>query len=185
MTIPTTIIFPLKTDITEVGDFNVYLNDLTFRLQRMYEDLANVVNGSFSASVLTDNQLWTPFLRGTTVPGNFTYTHQVGWALRQGLITDIWFDIAWTSAGGATGNLFLELPYQVFNADEKPFSSALQTSTIAYGAGKTVLSINAIPETIRGEIWSSGSGVTTTNVAVVAAGQLIGHIRYIGDDSEA
>ena len=170
--------------MTEVGHVNVYLRDLTFRLQRMYEDLANVANGSFTASSLKSDQLWTPFLRGTTTPGTFTYTHQVGWALRQGLMTDAWFDIAWTASGGAVGNLFIELPYKVFNASEKPFSSALQTSTIAYGAGKTVLSINAIPKTFRGEIWSSGSGVTTTNVPVAAAGQLIGHIRYIGSDTE-
>ncbi len=88
------------------------------------------------------------------------------------------------ASGAAAGNLFLELPYEVANSEEKPFSSALQTSTIAYGAGNTVLSINAIPTTFRGEIWSSGSGVVTANVAVAPAGQLIGHVRYIGVANE-
>lgn len=180
MTIPSNIIFPLRGDFSDLNDIDRYLRDLTFELQRMYENLAQGVNGDIRASAFTQRSEWTPILRGTTIEGTFTYTHQIGWVLRQGLITDVWFDVEWSGSGIAAGNLYLELPYLVANSDEKPFSSALQTSTIAYGAGNTLLSINAIPNTFRGEIWSSGSGVATANVAVAAAGQLIGHIRYIG-----
>lgn len=184
MTLPSNIIFPLRGDFTDLTDIDRYLRDLTFELQRMYENLAQGINGDIRGSVLTDQQKWTPTLNGTSASGTFTYDHQVGWLLRQGLITELWFDVQWTASGTATGNLYLELPYEVANSDEKPFVGFLQTSTIAYGAGNTILSINAIPNTYRGEIWSSGSGVATANVAVATAGQLIGHIRYIGVENE-
>lgn len=184
MTLPSNIIFPLRADFTDFNDIDRYLRDLVFELQRMYENVAQGVNGDIRASAYTQRNKWTPVLKGTTVEGTFTYTHQIGWVLRQGLITDVWFDVEWTGSGTAAGNLYLELPYRVARTDEKPFSGALQSSTIAYGAGKTVLSINAISNTFRGEIWSSGSGVATANVAVAPAGQLIGHVRYIGVQDE-
>lgn len=185
MTLPSNIIFPLRVDFNDLADVDRYLGDLTFELQRMYENLAQGINGDIRGSAFTQRNRWTPVLKGTTVEGTFTYTHQIGWTLRQGIIVDSWFDIEWTDSGAATGNLFIELPYEVANSEEKPFSSALQTSTIDYGAGRTILSINAIPNTFRGEIWSSGSTVATANVVVAAVGQLIGYVRYIGKANEA
>ena len=185
MTLPSTIIFPLRSNFTQLPDVNRYLVDLTYIMQRMYEDLAQGINGDIRASAYTQRNEWTPTMVGTTTPGTFTYAHQIGWVLRQGIIVDVWFDIQWSASGGAVGNLFLQLPYQVAITEQKPFTSTLQTSTIAYGAGRTLLSINAISDTFRGEIWSSGSAVATANVAVAAAGQLIGHIRYIGKGDEA
>ncbi len=184
MTLPTTIIFPTKVNFRDLKDISRYSQDMTFQLQRSYEDIAQAVNGDFRSSFFEPDFNWTPLLVGTTTPGTFTYTRQVGWTLRQGIMVDAWFDMIWTASGGTTGNLFIMLPYQVAMTDGIPFSSSLQTSTIAYGAGKTLLSINAISETFRGEIWSSGSGVATNNVAVAASGQLIGHIRYIGNENE-
>jgi len=184
MTLPITVIFPTRVNFRDIQDVNRYLLDLTFQLQRSYEDIAQAVNGDFRANTFEPDFQWMPILEGTTNPGNFTYTSQVGWALRKGIMVDSWFDIEWTASGGATGDLFIILPYEVAMTDGIPFSEALQTSTISYGAGKTILSINAISETFRGEIWSSGSGVATNNVGVVASGRLIGHIRYIGNENE-
>ncbi len=184
MTLPTNIIFPLRGDFSDLNDIDRYLGDLVFELQRMYEQIAQGVNGDIRGSAFTQRSEWTPLLKGTTVAGTFTYTHQIGWVLRQGLMTDIWFDVSWSASGTAAGNLFIELPYLVARSDEKPFSEVIQTSTIAYGGGNTLLSINATPNTFRGEIWSSGSGAVTANVAVAAAGQLIGHVRYIGRQNE-
>ena len=184
MTIPTNIIFPLRGDFSNFEDIDRYLSDVVFELQRMYENLAQGINGDIRASAYTQRNQWTPILKGTGVAGTFTYNHQIGWVLRQGLLIDVWFDVSWSASGAAAGNLFIELPYEVANSDQKPFSEVLQTSTIGYGGGNTLLSINAIPNTFRGEIWSSGSGAVTANVAVAAAGQLIGHIRYIGVQDE-
>lgn len=184
MTLPSNIIFPLRGDFSDLNDINRYLRDLTFQLQRMYEDIASEVNGDIKASVYTQREKWTPVLDGATTSGTFTYANQIGWVYRQGLLTDIWFDIEWTAAGTAAGNLTLALPYKVAKSNGMPFSSALQTSTIAYGAGKTVLSINAIPDSYVAEIWGSGSGVATANISVAASGRLIGHLRYLGVQDE-
>lgn len=185
MTLPSTITFPLRADFEEFEDVDRYMRDFTFEIQRMYEQLAQGINGTVRSDTALQRSNWTPTMDGTGVTGTFTYTNQIGWVLRQGNMTDLWFDVTWTNAGTATGNLFLTLPYKVANSSQKPYSAALQTATIAYGAGQSVLHVNAIPTTYRGEIWSSGSGTATANIAVSAAGQLIGHLRYLGEANEA
>lgn len=185
MTLPTTIILPLRpeTILHDFDDVNNYLRELTVALQDMYEELANNVNGQISADSLVQREQWTPTLAGTTVAGSFTYSHQVGWALRQGLITDVWFDVKWTATGGATGNLYLELPYQVAVSNQKPFVGVCQPSGITFSGG-TGMVVNGIPDTYRAEFWNVGSGFTTANQAVVSSGQVIGHLRYIGVENE-
>jgi hypothetical protein len=183
LTLPSNIIFPLRGDFSDFGDIDRYLRDLIFQLQRMYEDLAEGVNGDIKSSVAVQNSQWTPTLIGTTTPGSFTYTHQVGWVLRRGLMTDVYGDIAWSASGGAAGNLYVELPYQVANSEEMPFPGVVQPSSVTYTAG-TNLVINAIPNTFRGEFWCVGTGIATTNQAVVATGRLIFHLRYLGVSDE-
>lgn len=181
MTLPSSIILPLKSDYRAEETDAKYFRDLNFSLVRMYESVAQAVNGSIRNNALTGQEKWTPTLNGATTSGTFTYTNQIGWVLRQGVLVDIWFDITWSAAGTAAGNLYIELPYRVAISSQKPFVGPLQTATIAYGAGQSVLTINGIPNTYRGEIWSSGSGNAMANIAVAAAGQLIGHLRYIGN----
>lgn len=183
MTLPTDIILPLPRDYKDALNPDAYNNDLVFDLQNMYEQLANQINGTIRNYADVDSSEWIPTLSGTTAVGATTYTHQIGWVFRQGIITEVWFDIAW-SATTATGNLFVDLPYLVTKSDQKPFVGVLQPSSIAYGAGKTDLVCNAIPSTYRLEIWTTGTGVPTSNLAVVASGQLIGHCRYIGVSDE-
>lgn len=185
MTLPSTIILPLRPE-TFLNDFesvNNYLRELTVALQDMYGDVASSVNGDFKADAFVDRDQWTPTLKGTTAAGTFTYTHQVGWVLRQGIMTDVWFDIAWTASGGAGGNLYVELPYQVALSAQKPFVGVCQSSAFAYTGGTGIV-VNGIPNTFRGEFWNVGSGFTSANQTVVASGQLIGHLRYIGIANE-
>lgn len=185
MSIPTNWIFPLHADkiLSEKGELQEqHWRDFLFTLQRMYEQVAQGVNGTIRADTLPGNQNWTPTLQGGT-PGTFTYNHQVGWVLRRGIIVDVWFDVSWSAAGTAAGNLYLELPYIVSKSLQKPFVGVVQSSTLAYTGGTGIV-INAIPNTYRGEFWNVGSGFATANQAVVAAGQLIGHIRYIGQGNE-
>lgn len=160
-----------------------YMKEMTVALQDMYEDVAQNVNGDIKSDSQVQRHQWKPVLNGTTVTGTFTYTNQTGWVLRRGLITDVWFDVTWTASGAAAGNLYLELPYQVALGAQKPFVGTCQSSTLAYTVGTNIV-INAIPNTFRGEFWNYGSGVVTANQAVVAAGQLIGFIRYIGNQNE-
>lgn len=183
MTLPTDLLLPQPKDYQNAENPDAYLNDLVFDLQTMYEQIANNVNGTIRSYADVDSSEWIPTIDGTIGAGATTYTHQIGWVLRQGIITEVWFDIQW-SATTATGNLFIDLPYIVTKSNQKPFVGVLQTATIAYGAGQTVLTCNAIPTTYRLEVWSSGSGNATANIAVAAAGQLIGHCRYIGVSDE-
>jgi len=184
MTLPSNINFPLRVDFTEIEDVDRYMRDLTFEIQNMYEELAQGINGDIKGDAFTQKENWTPTLDGTAISGTFTYDHQIGWAYRQGLMVDIWFDISWSDPGISAGNLYLQLPYKVANSNQKPFSEVMQTSNISYGAGKSLLSINAIPNTYRGEIWASGSGLATANLSVPTSGQLIGHCRYLGVQNE-
>lgn len=191
MTLPSQIIFPLRPETLNGSLESVenYLRELTVALQDMYEQTVFNVNGTFlinrdTAVSAEDSTLqWTPTLKGTTTEGSFTYTKQDGWALRQGLLTDVWFDVAWTATGGAAGNLYIELPYEVALTPQKPFVGVVQSSGFAYTGGTGIV-LNAITDTYRGEFWNVGSGFTTANQAVVSSGELIGHIRYIGKTDE-
>lgn len=179
MTLPSNIILPLPN--TE--DLNTYFRELNYTLQRMYEDLSQGVNGDIQTDTNPDRASWTPILKGTTNAGSFTYTNRSGWTLRQGLVTDCWGDVTWSASGGATGNLYVELPYEVALSNQKPFVGTVQSSAITYTGGTGIV-INGIPDTFRGEFWNVGSGFTTARQAVVGSGQLIFHIRYIGKSEE-
>jgi len=165
-----------------------YTRALAEESQTFNQLVAETVNGYDKVSFLDESGSnrqanWTPTLAGSTTAGTFTYGNRYGWTFRQGLLTDAWFDISWTAIGTAAGNLYLELPYKVAKMDGMPFVGVLQTSTLNYGVG-TVLTCNAIPDSTRCEIWTSGSAATTANIAVATAGRLIGTIRYMGTSNE-
>lgn len=183
MTLPERITLPPYA--LRESDPNQYFQDLTKTVEDMYFDVVDVVNGSYRRNVDPGRENWTPILKDTANAGTtFTYDHQVGWVLRQGLQVDCWFDIEWTANTGAiTGNMYVELPYLVALTDEMPFVGVIQPSVFAFTGG-TECVINAISDTYRGEIWNTGSAFTTANQGSVAAGHLIGHIRYIGQTNE-
>jgi hypothetical protein len=182
MTLPIEIQLPLeKAQITsgEPEQMMEYQRALVRKLEEMYRDMTQEINGDYAEV--------SPVLKDTGSDTTYGYVSQEGWYLRQGIMVDYWFDVVWDEieTGTPAGNLYVELPYQVFDAEQKPFVGVLQTSTLAYGTGLTTLTINGIPGTFRGEIWGSGSSAATANVtANTAAGQLIGHIRYIGQEIE-
>lgn len=186
MTVPTNWIFPLHAEkiLSESPEAKEqHWREFIFNIQRMYEELAQGINGDIRADTLEPNRQWTPTLNGATTPGTFTYNHQVGWVHRQGIFIELWFDVSWSSAGAAAGNLYLELPYRVAVSSQKPFVGVVQSSGITYTGGTGIV-FNAIPDTFRGEFWNVGTAFTTANQAVVGTGQLIGHIRYIGQANE-
>ena len=182
MTLPTNIDLPLRVNYQDQEDIDRYIRDLVFELQTMYEKIAQNVNGFIRNNAETDQAQWKPTLAGT-VAGDFTYTQQIGWSIRQGIYTQLFFDISW-SATTATGSLYLELPYKVTISSQTPFVGALQPSSINFGAGYTNLVINAIPNTYRGEIWKTGSGVATANLSVVGSGRIAGSVFFIGLEDE-
>lgn len=180
MSLPSTIILPLRVNYQDEGDMDRYLTDLVKELEGMYENLTDNINGFIRNSNEVDQAKWTPALNGTN-SGTFTYTEQEGWSIRQGIYTEIFADITW-SATTATGNLYLELPYKVTLSDAMPFVGTVQPSNITFAGSNLV--INTIPNTYRGEIWSIGSGLAAANLAVPASGRLIIYSRFIGLEDE-
>lgn len=186
MTVPTNWIFPLHSDkiLSETPDLREqHWREFIFSVSRMYEELAQGINGDIRSNAASTSVQWTPTLQGATTAGTFTYTSQIGWAYRQGLFVDLFFDVVWSAAGTAAGNLYLQLPYEVATSSQKPFVGVVQSSGITYTGGTGIV-VNAIPGTYRGEFWNVGSAFTSANQAVVASGQLIGHVRYIGKANE-
>lgn len=186
MTVPETWDFPLQTE--KLLGLEAEQRDRQFRefvsdLVRMYDVLADGINGNIRSYADPTPLTWTPTLNGSTA-GTFTYNHQVGWIWRAGLFVELWFDVSWSAKDGTVaGDLYLELPYEVATSDQKPFVGVVQPSSVTYTGGADLV-INAIPDTYRGEFWYTGTGVATAKQQVVASGQLIGHIRYIGKQNE-
>lgn len=180
MSLPTNINLPLRINYQDEADINRYLADLVYELQNMYENIVDNVNGFIRNEAEVDQAKWTPTLAGTG-GGSFTYTSQYGWSVRQGIYTELFADVSW-SATTATGNLYLELPYRVTITNGMPFVGIIQPSNVTFAGSNLV--INAISNTYRGEIWSIGSGIATTNLTVPASGRLIIHLRYIGLEDE-
>ena len=182
MTLSTDINLPLAKDYKDEQNPDAYTNDLVFELQNMYQRVSNNVNGTFRNYADVDSSQWIPTIDGSSSTGATTYTSQIGWVWRQGIMTEVWADITWT-ATTATGNLFINLPYEVTRSNQMPFCGCVQTSNFTYTSGDNC-SINAIPSTLRGEIWNYSSGGATANQLVVNAGRIIFHLRYIGVSDE-
>ena len=187
MTLPLTTILPVHSErIKEGGDsLDKYIRELVFTLQRQYEDVAQAVNGNIRRNTDVGNAQFIPTIRDSTnAATTFTYDHQVAYVLRQGIFVDYWFDVEWTANSGAiTGNMYVQLPYKVAITEEKPFVGVLQPSVFTYTAG-TECVINAQSDTYQGDIWNVGDGFTTANQGSVAAGHLIGNIRYVSQGIE-
>src|SRR5690606_9321337 len=137
MTVATNIVLPLHSEKIRSGnpeELEKYLRELVFSLQRMYEDVAQGINGDIRADFSEPDRSWTPILKDTANSGTtFTYDHQKGWVLRQGLLVDVWFDVEWTANTGAiTGNMYIELPYNVAVTGVIPVVCILQHSALIY-----------------------------------------------------
>lgn len=172
MTLPTDIIYPYRPDQFTSDDpvkREEYQRDLIFKMSRTYQDMAQAING--------DSRQFTPIIKGTTTDGTGTYTHQIGWYYRQGLMVDVWFDVLWTVHTG-TGNFYIEMPYRASNSLQKPWVGAVQTSN--WTIGSTWANLNVIPNTFQCEVWQNGSAIPTANQIIQNSGQLMGHVRYIG-----
>lgn len=179
MTLPTDIILPEPEDFS--SDPSEYIANLIDKLQDMYEDVASNVNGTFRNESDVDGSEWIPTLTGSATAGSFTYTSQIGWVFRQGIMVDVWGQISW-SATTATGNLVVNLPYQSTKSSA-PFIGTCSTSGITYGSG-TYPNLSAISGSYTANIVTSGSAATSSTLPVVASGSINFYIRYIGVSDE-
>lgn len=179
MTLPVNINLPQPEDYQ--ANENQFVEDLISKLEDMYGNVVENVNGTYRNEAEVDGSQWIPTLQGST-PGTFTYTNQTGWCLRQGIMTDIWGKISWSSTTAA-GNLYVELPYRCTKSNNSPFIGTCITSVFAYPSGNNVV-INAFSDSYLGYIYTWGPGVSKTNLGVPSNGSIEFHLRYIGISDE-
>lgn len=182
MSLPSQFSFPSFPSTDDAKTTYEYLKDLHQELNEMYSQMATNINGTIRSSVEVDSSKWTPTLIGSTASGAFTYTTQVGWSLRQGILTEIWFDIAW-SATTATGNLQIQLPYICAITNGEPFNGPLFFSGVAFGTGTAVV-VSPQSDTYTANFNYYSNGGATGIVQVSASGMVAGSVRYIGTEDE-
>jgi len=176
MTLPTNIILPLRLDAIREGDpekIAVTMRNLVDTLTQMYQDLANNLNGYITT--------WTPTSYGLTSSGICTYSRQIGWMRRSGIITELWMDIAWTGHTG-TGGLAIEMPYVAAPSEGAPWIGTIASDGNTFGAGYTYLTWSCEPSTTQGTIYRNGSGVALSAMSIAATGSYRGYIQYLGND---
>jgi len=146
-------------------------------IRRMYRHLAGAINGSYYDRV--------PTVSGSGTAGSPTYTTQVGYQLRQGLLVDIWFDIEWSAIGGASGNIQLDLSYKSTKVNGNPFVSAIYGSKCWYSPNYDYLTIVLGSDSNVATIYENGAKVTAQPLTFARAGStgaIRGHLRYIGQE---
>lgn len=179
MTVPSNVILPTRVDYPDNEEYERKHNEA---IKNYLDDIVKATYGEYQSDFETGQESYIPKVLGATTAGDASYARAVGWTLRRSLMVDVWFDVQWTGHTG-TGNMYIELPYIVASTSGLPYVGIIQSSTITY-AGYDGLVCNAISNSYRLEIWSTGTGAVTANVPVAVDGRLIGHVRYIGQDDE-
>lgn len=190
MTLPINYKFPEINKDATPEEISLHLHDLTFELQNMYELMAQNINGSFRSNDYVDGSAWKPTVRGATNAGTITYLQQSGWVIRYGIITEIWFQVEWSTIGAASGWLLLDLPYKVTQYDSDmgnlfigPLMSGGPTG-LSYPVGKTFAVISALPGTFTAKVQSGQSGAPSSEVSINSNSYISGNVRYIGVEDE-
>lgn len=175
MTLPNDIIFPFRPSQIESAQpekLAEYMRDLLYTLSRVYQDTAQAINGELN--------LFTPTIVGSSTPGTASYSTQVGWFFRQGLLVDIWCDLAYSGHTGS-GNTQIVIPYEVANSIGSPFVGTCENvSGVSLNGGRTYMVSRAIPENFRIAVDEAGSGVVSQPFPLVSSGQFRVHTRFIG-----
>lgn len=185
MSIPNDIYLPKYKN---GDDLQNYMERFRRELEEVYKNLADSSNGHTKYSTANsqyDN--WTPTIYGASASGAGTYTTQAGWVVRQGLMVDLFFQVAWSAHTG-TGNMYVELPYKpaasLLSTTTYPFIGAATSSGITYPAGLDFMVCVAVPNTYRLEFFLSGTTMSSATLTVQTSGELRGSIRYIGQADE-
>jgi hypothetical protein len=182
MTIPSNIILPMPPDGDE------YLRELIYRLQDMYEQLATNANGTYlyaNADTTTSifQGVWIPILKGISTTMSFTYTQQIGYCVRKGLIVNAFFDVSWSGSSGTPSDVYLELPYKVRKSNGYPFICPLIVDSTVF-AGNYVVGV-AVPDTYRLEVWDVVTAGSSARITLpTGGGRIAGSITYIGQEDE-
>lgn len=140
-------------------------NEMSGYLHTMYLRLSENINGKIRSYADNDSSIWKPVFSSSGI----IYSQQVGWIFRQGLLTDIWFDIIFTNASSASFNLIL--PYKVVRTEGNPFVGCL--------ISPQGLFISAQSNSYEGLIINS-----SFSSPPLVSGRLCGYLRYLGVEGE-
>ena len=195
MTLPINYKLPELNKNASPEETTSYIHDLTFELQNMYQTMAQNVNGFYRNNDFVDGSAWIPTIRGSTTAGTISYNQQSGWAIRSGIITEVWFQIGWGSIGGGTGLLFLDLPYKVTKYDKdrgnlfigpaiSGGSPGSLLTGLVYPTNRTFITTVGLPETFFAKLEAGASGLPSAPVAIQADSYIAGSLRYIGVEDE-
>ena len=184
MTLPITYTLPQLNETESPEQVTSYLHDLNYELQNMYQQTAQNVNGYFRNNFDVDGSQYIPTLKGFTTPGTFTYTRQAAYVYRQGLMVDVWYNVIWTSIGGATGELRLNLPYKSNPHPTLFFTGVCYMDNADFGPGRTYAIGATVNDTFDLSFQGYGPLVTTAAINVYPNGRVGGHVRYIGVEDE-
>jgi len=158
---------------------------LTTILPEDYKDLRNELTANYekqSRAINGNEDRWTPVIEGSTTDGVGTYTNQIGYYYRQGLMTDVWFFITWSAHTG-TGNMRVTLPLKIRRAAENFFVGELEITGLTLNANYTYATIQGENDSRLAYIMENGGGQTLQNIAVFnGAAEMRGHLRYIGQE---
>lgn len=188
MSLPITRTIPPVPDFEDLEAVKKYLQELNFDLQDTYEVQTQNINGFFRTNANVDGSEWVPTVEGTGTAGSPSYVRQIGYVLRQGILTYCWFNVAWTSVGGATGNIRLNLPYKV----TKPTTSTAGVNNFTGNAGsgnlnwsgRTSFGCIALADSYKLRFVGYGSGTSTTDIPIAANAFVDGTIIYVGVEDE-
>jgi len=153
-------------------------DDQKLEIEKALIDISQALKGTIRE--------FEPTIYGSATAGTVgTYTSQLGWYLRHSQVVDYWFKVEWSSFAGGAGNLHMGLPSWVWFTDVNFWVGSLISSNVSFAnASDTYCVPVAINNSDDCEFLSGRHNATSGNVVVQAAGSLIGHIRYIGQDKK-
>jgi len=141
------------------------------QLNDSYQDIAAIANGRIDA--------WTPTLFGSGTAGTPTYGTVSGYYFVQGIMADVWFDIAWTGAGTCAGNIKLNLPVMVSNEGSWTFPVVISAVTLT--ANYTIACVQLDADTSTATLQEASATAGSAKQALTWAktsGSIYGHLRY-------
>ena len=171
MTIPQSFEFSPPEDLEKE---NLYRN-----LNEMYEKVSTGLNGSNKSSFMPAPFIYTPTIKGSGTAGTFSYSVQNAVVFRMGRLVDLWYEIIWSNAGTAAGNIELTLPYKASLFTGSPFVGPSFTSGIDIGAFGGVFLVPT-SNSFDGLFWKNTlAGGAKAELAVAASGSIQGCLRYM------
>jgi len=139
-------------------------------IEEMYREMADAING-FQGT-------WDVTVDGSST-GTGTYTTQAGYYYRHGLLVDCWFQVVWSAHTGS-GDLRIQFPFQIKLSSDIWVGEVICNS-VNYPSG-TQASLKGINNTYYAEMISTGDNIASAKVQLAGTGDVIGHIRYIGQE---